>query len=60
MTKEEAYYRPGVRAKKFARDFSLKVECGRCRESLTSAWLLRALRKNQGRQYLGELWKGDS
>eukprot|EP00961_Rhodomonas_salina_P209025 2821033-Rhodomonas_salina.1 len=53
---DEAYYRPGVRAKKFTRDFLLKVELGKCKDSVTSRWLLC---DNQGRQYLGELWKGD-
>eukprot|EP00961_Rhodomonas_salina_P145630 1960094-Rhodomonas_salina.1 len=53
---DKAYYRPGVRAKKFARDFLLKVELGRCKDSVTFRWLPC---DNQGRQYLGELWKGD-
>eukprot|EP00961_Rhodomonas_salina_P139782 1881129-Rhodomonas_salina.1 len=54
LEEEEAYMRPGTCAKRFARDFLLQVEVGRCRDTITSQWLLRL---GQGRQYLCQLWK---
>eukprot|EP00961_Rhodomonas_salina_P282231 3813458-Rhodomonas_salina.3 len=53
-TEEESWYRPGPRAKKLARQQSAQYEVQQCNESITSNWLLR---EDQGRQYLGQLWK---
>eukprot|EP00961_Rhodomonas_salina_P228348 3086385-Rhodomonas_salina.1 len=51
---DEAYYRQGVRAKKFARDFSLKVELGRRHVQMAASATLQPMKTEPGGALEGE------